>query len=83
MEIKRFTTKEKKPTVEIWFMKTKIWVVEERSVQGNFELLISKNETVDQILARLRLTLKNYQVLPERYLARKVTVFKINGLEMD
>ena len=42
VELKRLTTKEKRPTVEIWYMKTNIWVVEERCIYGKIELLVSK-----------------------------------------
>ena len=67
----------------MWYVKTKILIVEERSVLVAVEMLISKNNTIQQVLDRLRLTLKRYQAVPESYLARQPTVFKINGLEED
>lgn len=83
IEVRRFTTKEKRPTVEIWYMRTNIWIVEERAVLIKLDLLISKNETIQEVLERVRVTLKKYEGIPESYLARQPGVYKVNGLEPD
>jgi len=80
VEVRRFTTREKRTTVEIWYARANIWVVEERAVLAKVELLVSKNDTIQQLLDRLRLTLKRYQIAPESYLARQPSVFKVSGL---
>jgi hypothetical protein len=69
--------------VEIWYVRTPIWVVEDRCVLAKCELLVSKLATVQSILTRLRLTLKRYKVAPDSYLARQPTVFKIKDLDLD
>lgn len=48
--MRRFTTREKVPTVEIWYVETRIWVVEERAVLMKLNILVSKNETIQQVL---------------------------------
>lgn len=83
VEVKRFTTKEKEPTTEIWYAETNVWVVEERAILGRVQLLVGKNETVEKVLQRLRVLLLKYKVTPEAYLARQPTVFKLKGVGVD
>ncbi len=45
--------------------------------------MISKNETIQQVLERVKITLKKYKAVPESYLARQPAVYKLSGLEPD
>lgn len=51
-------------------------MVEERCVFHHLQLQVSKGESFSQLMERLRVTLRKYKVVPEKYLARAAQVYK-------
>lgn len=81
--MKRFTTREKDPIVEVWYSTINILLVEERCFIHRLQIQASKSDTFMEIGNRLRLVLKNYKVVDDSYDARRLHFYKSNDLSED
>ena len=57
-----------------------ILIVEDRCVFHRIELQVSKGDTFNQLIERVKATLKRYKIVPEKYLSRVTTLFKSKEL---
>lgn len=75
-EVRRFTTKEKEPIVDVWLINASILIVEDRCVFHKIEIQVSKGDTFNQLLERIRIILSRYKIVPEKYLSKAYTLYK-------
>lgn len=80
MEVRRMTTREKQPIVEVWLVTANVIVVEERCVFHRVQLQVSKSDTFNQVVDRVKTILNKYRIVPEKYLSRSFSLYKSKEL---
>ncbi len=80
MEVRRMTTREKQPIVEVWLVTANVLIVEERCVFHRVELQVSKGDSFNHLIDRLRTILTRYKIVPEKYLSRSFSLYKSKEL---
>ncbi len=62
--MRRMTTREKSPIVEVWLVTASILIVEDRCVFHRIDLEVSKGDTFNQLIERVKATLNRYKIVP-------------------
>lgn len=74
------TTREKQPIVEVWLVTANVLIVEERCVFHKVELQVSKGDSFNQVIERIKTILTKYRIVPEKYLSRSFSLYKSKEL---
>jgi hypothetical protein len=81
LEVKRFTTAEKEPTVEIHYRKLLLHVLEDRYFHASaVELLVPRLTQFSALLERLKRLFIAYNIVPFSALKKSIEVIKVNEL---
>lgn len=59
------TTREKQPIVEVWLVTANVMIVEERCVFHKVEFQVSKGDSFNQVIERIKTILTKYRIVPE------------------
>jgi hypothetical protein len=79
LEVKRFTTSEKEPTVEINYRKLLLHIIEDRYFHASsVQLLVPRLTKFSALLDRLKRLLIAYNIVPFSALKKSIEFIKVN-----